>query len=67
MTITSTRYVEPVLDSGATNGKTSPKRPPQIWTAVDSPFRGYQKAPSEGYRKSSGETAIVIDNGMADS
>jgi len=64
MTITSTRYVEPVLESDATNSKKLPKPPPQTWRAVDAPFKGYQAAPSEGYRKSTGDTAIVIDNGM---
>ncbi len=63
MTITSTRYVEPVLDSDATNSKKSLKRPVQVWHAVDPPFKGYQTAPFEGYRKSCGDTAIVIDNG----
>lgn len=63
MTITSSRYVEPVLASKATNGKKSPKPPPRIWYAIEPPFKGYQAAPSEAYVRGGAETAIVIDNG----
>ena len=63
MTITYSRYVEPVLASDATNGKRSPKPPPRIWHAIDPPFKGYQLAPSAGYQQSSRDIAIVIDNG----
>lgn len=64
MTVTSARYLEPVSDSDAKIIKKSPKRPLQVWHAVEPPFKGYETASSEGYRKSSGDTAIVIDNGM---
>ena len=64
MTITSSRYVEPVLAAEATNGKRSPKPPPEIWYAIEPPFKGYQPFPSEAYSQSGAGTAIVIDNGM---
>jgi len=64
MTITHSRYVEHDVAFDPTNGKRVPKPPPQVWHAVDPPFKGYQSAPSDGYQKSSGDTAIVIDNGM---
>ena len=63
MTITSSRYVEPILASKATNRKRSPKPPPRIWYAIEPPFRGYQPAPSEAYARADADTAIVIDNG----
>lgn len=62
MTITSSRYVEPVLASEATKGKRFPKPPPHVWYAIESPFKGYQPIPSEAYAQSGAETAIVIDN-----
>ena len=61
MTITYSRYLEP---PDITNGDRLPKEPPRVWHAVDPPFRGYQAMPSDGYQKSSHDTAIVIDNGM---
>ncbi len=63
MTITYERYVEPAIGSDVANGKRSPKPPPQIWHAVDPPFKGYRPAPSEAYPQSNDGTAIVIDNG----
>ena len=63
MTITSSRYVEPILASKATNNKKSPKPPSRIWYAIEPPFKGYQPAPSEAYARAGAETAIVIDNG----
>lgn len=62
MTITSTRYVEPLQD--VTNGRRSPKPSPRVWHAIDPPFKGYQEAPSEAFQQSHGDTAIVIDNGV---
>ena len=64
MTINSSRYVEPVLAAEATIGKRSPKPPPQIWYAIEPPFKGYQPFPSEAFAQSDAGTAIVIDNGM---
>ena len=63
MTITSSRYVEPVLAAETTNCKRSPKPPPEIWYAIEPPFKGYQPFPSEAYSRSGTDTAIVIDNG----
>lgn len=63
MTITSSRYVEPVLATEATSGKRSPKPPPRTWFAVEPPFKGYQPTSSEAHAQSSADTAIVIDNG----
>ena len=60
MTITYSRYVEPVL---ATSSKKSPKPPPRLWYAIEPPFKGHQPTPSEAYAQSGAETAIVIDNG----
>lgn len=63
MTITSARYVEPGLGSEDTNSKKAQRSDSLVWHAVGAPFKGYQVAPSEGYQRSSGDTAIVIDNG----
>ena len=64
MTITSTRYIGPVAaDVQVLQNGSAARPPPQIWHAVDPPFKGYQAPPSEGYEKSSSDTAIVIDNG----
>ena len=63
MTITSSRYVEPILASEATNGKKSPRSPQRLWYAVEPPFKGYQPTPSEAYAQSGADTAIIIDNG----
>ena len=63
MTITSSRYVESVLTSEATNGRKSPKPSPRTWNAIEPPFKGYQPIPSEAYTQSGAGTAIVIDNG----
>ena len=67
MTITSARYLEPASRSEPVPEKDEPKPPPQIWPSVEPPFKGYHAAPSEGYRLSSSETAIVIDNGQCTS
>ena len=63
MTITSSRYVDSVHTPVFANGKRSPKPPPQIWHAVEPPFKGYLPNPSEAYAQSGADTAIVIDNG----
>ena len=63
MTITSSRYVEPILASVTTNGQKSPKPPPRIWYAIEPPFKGHQPTAYETYAQSGAETAIVIDNG----
>ena len=63
MTITSTRYIDPVGCTDAIAKSDSPKPPPRLWAAAEPPFKGYHAAPSEGYQQSSRDTAIVIDNG----
>ena len=65
MTITSSRYVQPVLASEVSNGKKSPKPPPRVWYAIEPPFKGRGPSVSEGYAQSDAETAIVIDNGKS--
>ena len=42
----------------------APKPSPKLWPSTEPPFKGYRAAPSEGYKQSSSETAIVIDNGQ---
>lgn len=63
MTITSTRYLGIVTPDVQAIQNGSVKPPQRVWHAVDPPFKGYQPPPSEGHEKSSGDTAIVIDNG----
>lgn len=63
MTITSSRYVDPGLSSSLAETRLSPKPPPRIWQAAESPFRGYQPPPSDGYAQTTRDTAIIIDNG----
>lgn len=64
MTVTSARYLELASNSELMPERAEPKPPPRIWCSVDPPFKGYHAAPSEGYRQTSQETAIVIDNGQ---
>lgn len=64
MTINYSRYVESQSTSTAKDGKRAPKPPPHVWYAVEPPFKGYQPAPVDGFKESTGQTAIVIDNGM---
>ncbi|KAF1837079.1 actin-like ATPase domain-containing protein [Decorospora gaudefroyi] len=43
-----------------------PAQPPQqLWTVKDSPFQGFQPVDTDGWARSNGETAIVIDNGSS--
>ncbi|MCJ1382497.1 Nuclear actin-protein involved in chromatin remodeling [Xylographa soralifera] len=65
MTIQSVRVFEPANAFSQTSRRSSPKPPPHIWHASDPPFKGYQPAPSDGYKQSSTSTAIVIDNGIS--
>jgi len=67
MTITSTRYLEPVSRSKSVLEKDEIKPPQRLWPSVEAPFKGYHAAPSEGYKQSSSDTAIVIDNGQCNS
>ncbi len=63
MTITSSRYLEPISRSKTVLERNDVKPPPRLWPSVEAPFKGYHAAPSEGYKQSSSDTAIVIDNG----
>ncbi|KAL9615283.1 MAG: hypothetical protein Q9167_000254 [Letrouitia subvulpina] len=65
MTINSIRYTDSEQSSNRRVGRLSPKPPPKLWSPIDPPFRGVQALPSEGYKHSSAETAIVIDNGAS--
>ncbi|MCJ1428396.1 Nuclear actin-protein involved in chromatin remodeling [Sticta canariensis] len=62
MTITATRYLEPVLSF---TPAVAAKAPGRIWHATDPPFKGYQPPPSDAFEQTSNETAIVIDNGAS--
>ena len=63
MTVTFARYLESNLRPESTHDKDVTKPPPRVWSAAEPPFRGYHQEASGGYQQSSGETAIVIDNG----
>lgn len=63
MTITATRYLEPILTFTPAQGAVATKSPGRIWHATDPPFNGYQPPPSDAFEQTSNETAIVIDNG----
>ncbi|KAL9130239.1 MAG: hypothetical protein Q9217_001532 [Psora testacea] len=65
MTITSTRYIQTALAPDSTDGKRSPKPPPQIWHAIEPPFRGYQPLPTDSYTQTGPNHTIVIDNGSS--
>jgi actin-related protein 5 len=55
-----------INDAPLASGRNSPKPSPAKYYGVsDPPFEGYKPVDSEGYRHSNRETAIVIDNGMA--
>ena len=63
MTVTSTRYIEPVVKTVVLTDSDAAKPSRRLWYAAEPPFKGYHAAPSEGYQQSTGDTAIVIDNG----
>ncbi|KAL8956844.1 MAG: hypothetical protein Q9193_005735 [Seirophora villosa] len=65
MTVISTHYVDTGSHSNRSDTRHSPKPPPRIWHAAESPFKGYQRLPTDGYISSSNSTAIVIDNGAS--
>jgi len=47
------------------SGRNSPKPPPaKLWSVNDPPFEGFRPIDTEGYQRSSPNTAIVIDNGI---
>ncbi|KAF2115838.1 hypothetical protein BDV96DRAFT_599395 [Lophiotrema nucula] len=48
------------------SGRNSPKlAPAKIWSVNDPPFEGFRPIDTEGYSRSSRDTAIVIDNGSS--
>lgn len=50
----------------SSSGGNSPKPPPaKLWSVNDPPFEGFRLIDTEGYRRSSPNTAIVIDNGSS--
>lgn len=63
MTITTSRYLEPVLAFTPAQGAVAGAIPARIWHATDPPFKGYQPPPSDAFEQTSNETVIVIDNG----
>ncbi|KAI4086367.1 MAG: hypothetical protein LQ344_007615 [Seirophora lacunosa] len=65
MTVISTHYVDTGSHSNRSDTRHSPKPPPRIWHAAESPFKGYQRLPTDRYISSSNSTAIVIDNGAS--
>jgi actin-related protein 5 len=49
----------------SSSGGNSPKPPPaKLWSVNDPPFEGFRLIDTEGYQRSSPNTAIVIDNGI---
>jgi actin-related protein 5 len=55
---------KPANGSAEASRQASPKPPPTIWSLNEPPFEGYQAPQLDGWKKSTSETAIVIDNGM---
>jgi actin-related protein 5 len=52
------------IDPMANSGRNSPKPPPaRIWNLAEPPFEGIKPVDTEGYKRSSEKTAIVIDFG----
>lgn len=50
----------------SSSGGNSPKPPPaKLWSVNDPPFEGFRLIDTEGYQRSSPNTAIVIDNGSS--
>ncbi|KAF2203394.1 actin-like ATPase domain-containing protein [Delitschia confertaspora ATCC 74209] len=48
------------------SGRNSPKPAPiKIWTVKEPPFEGFRPIDHEGYRRSTSDTAIIIDNGSS--
>lgn len=50
----------------SSSGRNSPKPPPaKLWSVNDPPFEGFRPIDTEGYQRTSPNTAIVIDNGSS--
>lgn len=55
-----------INDAPLASGRNSPKPSPAKYYGVsEPPFEGYKPVDTEGFRQSNRDTAIVIDNGMA--
>ncbi|EON64616.1 hypothetical protein W97_03849 [Coniosporium apollinis CBS 100218] len=53
-------------ESSLPSGRNSPKpQPARIWSLSEPPFEGVRPVDSQGYRQSTPDTAIVIDNGSS--
>lgn len=53
-----------IADLEAPSGRNSPKPPPkEPYHVSEPPFEGYHEVDNKSYSKSSGNDAIVIDNG----
>ncbi|KAH7356267.1 hypothetical protein BKA66DRAFT_445927 [Pyrenochaeta sp. MPI-SDFR-AT-0127] len=55
-----------ISDAPLASGRNSPKPPPaKLWSVKEPPFEGFRQIDTEGYARSTHETAIVIDNGSS--
>ncbi|KAK8214273.1 hypothetical protein IWZ01DRAFT_499450 [Phyllosticta capitalensis] len=54
--------VQPSSNGAALDAKPAPKR---VWSVKEPPFEGVRPVDTEGYKRSSSSTAIVIDNGSS--
>ncbi|KAF2135379.1 uncharacterized protein K452DRAFT_323088 [Aplosporella prunicola CBS 121167] len=58
--------VQPMATDTPQVVRNNPKPPPEkLWAVRDPPVQGYRAIDTEGYRRSSADTAIVIDNGSS--
>lgn len=54
------------IETPPQSGRNSPKPlPAKIWTLKEPPFEGFKPIDTEGYKRSTPDTAIVIDNGSS--
>lgn len=53
-----------ISDVPPPSGRNSPKPAPvKLWSVKEPPFEGFRPIDNEGYKRSTRDTAIVIDNG----
>ncbi len=53
-----------LIDAPIASGRNSPKPlPTKLWSVKEPPFEGFRPVDTEGYARSTHDTAIVIDNG----
>lgn len=70
MTISSTRNIAGDRAFPAVQSDNSEPPPPKLYEPADFSFKGYRPSSQDGYKQSAatpGESAIVIDNGEAES